>query len=425
MQSAERIGEATRPARARRPRPPWVGRLVARVRGARTAIVLLTAVAIGVAGWRYHTAHARGDAAFSTVPVKKRRMVASVMASGTLAPLGTVVVSTQVSGLVRELFADFDTNVKKGQVIAKIDPQIYEGLFSQAKANYDAAQASLTNAQALAKNAGIRLLRARALAEVSLTTQAEVDADEAADAAARSNVDIAEEGVKRVAAALRQAEVNLSYTNIVSPIDGVVISRNVSVGQTVTASLSAPTLFTIAQNLSTMQIDTDVGEGDVARIAPGMRAVVTLEAFPRGRFEGKVREVRNAAQAVKGVVTYDAVIDIDNSDLRLRPGMTAKVKIIYAERPGALAIASAALLFRPEDTSGAPEPVRRVSPDGEPTERTVYVLRAGEPAPVLIHTGISDGTHTQVVDGLHDGDVVLVDPSDANEDAPRRARRRG
>jgi HlyD family secretion protein len=256
-------------------------------------------------------------------------------------------------------------------------------------------------------------------------------------------VDGAAGRVAQAAAALHQAEVNLAYTNIVSPINGTVISRNVDVGQTVAASLSAPTVFVIAEDLKKMQVDTSVAEADVGKLRDGMEATFTVDAYPGRRFKGVVRQIRNAAQTVQNVVTYDAVVDVSNPDLALRPGMTANVTFVHADRQDALRVPNAALRFRPpadlesprggakearngpaaaETPGGAgagraqgpgPGAGRRAEGAGEPSDRrTVWVLRSLKPEPVRIRTGVSDGSLTEVVEGdLREGDAAVTDVS--------------
>jgi HlyD family secretion protein len=402
------------------------GLLKAAFKVLRTAVLLLLVGGIGVGVWRYVATHAQPEVTYRSAPVGKHRIVAKVTASGTLSPLVTVIVSTQVSGRIQAINVDFNSRVTKGEVIAKIDPQIIQAILDRSKANYAEAEASLASANARAKNADAQLARSKILREKVLATQQELDSAEATAAMAHADVDAQKENLQGAAAALHQAQVNLSYTNIVSPIDGVVISRNVDVGQTVTASLSAPTLFKIAQDLTKMQLDTDVAEGDVGRLEAGMPAIFTVDAFPGERFKGSVVEIRNSPTTVKNVVTFDAVVQVDNADMRLRPGMTAKAKLSYAERAGVLAVPNAALRFQPSSAvaAAAIAPVHAPPAPGEPAApRVVYVLRAGEPEPVSIHTGLSDGTHTEVLDGdLKDGDEVIVDTVSA--DAPVRPRRR-
>jgi HlyD family secretion protein len=241
-------------------------------------------------------------------------------------------------------------------------------------------------------------------------------------ATSHASVDAAKAAIAQTLAALHQTEVNLSYTNILSPIDGVVISRNVDVGQTVAASLSAPVLFTIAQDLTKMQVDTNVSEGDVGRLQVGMKTYFTVDSFPGQRFAGKIRQIRNSATTVQNVVTYDAVIDVDNTDLRLRPGMTANVTVVYAERSGALSVSNASLRFRPPPSlagsAAATEDARRPSraqAAGSSDVRNLWLLRAGVLQPVAIHAGLTDGTFTEITEGdVKEGDLAVLDATTAD-----------
>jgi HlyD family secretion protein len=379
------------------------------------------------------------DVVYKTAPVERRKITGRVTASGTLSATVTVQVGSQVSGRIAELFADFNSTVKKGQVIAKIDPQLLLATQAQTRANYLAAQANVQKAKIEASNAEKILNRTRKLQAEQLASQADLDAAETALASAQAQIAVANASVAQVQAQLNQAEVNLSYTTIKSPIDGTVISRAVDVGQTVAASLQAPVLFTIAEDLRKMQVATNVSEGDVGRLQPGMETWFTVDAFPGQRFRGTVLQIRNAAQTVQNVVTYNAVIDVPNPDLKLRPGMTANVTIVYAQRDAALAVPNTALRFRPVDAapsarrggsggsggSGGPAGSasgRRGGRRGAPTDddggaplvmledKTIYLLRGGVPTPITIHTGLSDGTITEIVDGdVKEGDEVIVE----------------
>jgi HlyD family secretion protein len=332
--------------------------------------------------------------------VVRKAITGKVIASGTVSALVTVQVGTQVSGRVQKLFVDFNSPVKKGQPVAKIDPQIYQAAAEQADGNYLAAEAGLAKAESDARSADRQYARAKALFQQGLGSQSDVDNTLGATESTHASVDSAKAALVQARAARNQAQVNLSYTNIISPIDGVVISRSVDVGQTVAASLSAPTLFTIAQDLTKMQVDTNVAEADVGRLKVGMQTFFTVDAYPGQKFPGKVREIRNAAVTVQNVVTYDAVIDVDNADLRLRPGMTTNVTVVYDERKGALAVPNAALRFHPPG----------VSPKEGPESSTVWVLRGGQPQAVAVHVGLTDGMVTEVSDGdVRDGDDVVVE----------------
>ncbi len=384
-------------------------------------IALLIVVAAGLGYWMYRMRHRPPDVQYKALPVERRRIVGRVTASGTLSALVTVQVGTQVSGRIQRLAADFNSPVKKGELVAKIDAQIFEAAEQQAQANYLSAKAAVAQAEANALNADKQYARTKALREQNLAAQMDLDTAEANVAVSHAAVDAAKAGIAQVLASLHQAQVNLSYTNIVSPIDGVVISRNVDVGQTVAASLSAPTLFTIAQDLTKMQVDTNVAEGDVGRLQVGMKTYFTVDSFPGQQFLGKIRQIRNAATTVQNVVTYDAVIDVDNPDLKLRPGMTANVTVVYAERKGALSVSNAALRFRPPPalagSSAALDDSHRRGRGGPastdsaaPESHTVWALRDGSPHAATIHTGLTDGSVTEVIDGdLSESDQVVVD----------------
>jgi len=391
----------------------------------------------GYGGWRYQKSHAAPEIAWKTSPIEKRKISAKVTASGTLQATVTVQIGAQVSGRIQKLNADFNTTVKKGQLLAKLDPQLFQAAVEQSKANYLSSKASVAKAEAQQKDAELVLVRTKALSDQALASAADLQTAETNVAVAKAATDVAKASLAQSSASLHQAQVNLSYTEIFSPIDGTVISRAVDVGQTVAASLQAPVLFTIAEDLHKMQVHTSVAEGDVGRLQPGMDATFTVDAFQGQTFKGKVGQIRNAAQTLQNVVTYDAVIDVENVDLKLRPGMTATVTIVFAEKEDVVAIANAALRFRPPPevaSAIAPDPSasaagsgsasapgatgssgRRNRPPGAnggshvSSKHTVYVLRGSTPEAVSIVTGLSDGTVTEVVHGLNAGDQVVMD----------------
>ena len=358
-----------------------------------------------------------GQVKYETQKVERGRIVARVTATGTLSALVTVQVGSQVSGRIASLGADFNAPVKKGQVIARLDPQLFQAAVEQARANLLAAQGNLTRAKAQAVDARRQAERTEALAKEKLVAASERDTAAANAAAAEAQVAASEGAVAQAKAALHQAEINLGYTTIVSPVNGTVISRSVDVGQTVAASLSAPTLFTIAEDLRKMQVDTNVAEADVGRVRPGMTATFTVDAFPGKRWKGTVRQVRNAPQTVQNVVTYDAVIDVDNPELELKPGMTATVTFVYAEKDDVLRVPNAALRFR-----ASPDLAKRAGKPPAPDSgaRLVWRLDApapgAAPAPVVVKLGVSDGSVTELVDGpLKEGDALVTDASGGGE----------
>ncbi|MBI2378765.1 MAG: efflux RND transporter periplasmic adaptor subunit [Deltaproteobacteria bacterium] len=356
---------------------------------------------------------------FVTSTVEKGRLVGRVTATGTLSALVTVQVGSQVSGRLKEILVDFNSQVKKGQVIARIDPQLFEAALEQAKAGFIAAHAELDGAKIRATEADRQLNRSKELAEQKLIAEADLDATSAAAAAARAQVEAQKGRLELQKAALKQAEVNLGYTTISSPIDGMVVSRSVDVGQTVAASFQAPTLFVIAEDLRKMQVDTSVAEADIGRLSPGMRAEFRVDAYPTKKFEGLVRQIRNSPQMVQSVVTYDAVIDVANPELELKPGMTANVTFVYAERDDVLKVPNAALRFRPPAAllprpDGGQGPGPRAKNGGD--ERTVYRLEDGAIEPVTVRIGLSDGSTTEIVDGaVKAGDVLVNEVTMPNE----------
>jgi HlyD family secretion protein len=392
-------------------------------------------LAAAVVSWRVQAAKKAAALKFETAATDRGRLVAKVTATGTLSALVTVQVGSQVSGTIASLEADYNSPVKKGQIIATIDPRIFQAAVEQARANVVAAEGNLARAEAQAADANRQLQRQRELGQRKLVAQADVDTAQANADAAVASVKAGQGGLAQARAALSQAQVNLAYTRIVSPTSGVVISRNVDVGQTVAASLQAPTLFVIAEDLGKMQVDTNVAESDVGRLQANMPASFTVDAFPGRVFQGNVRQVRNAPQTVQNVVTYDAVVDVNNPDLALKPGMTATVTFVYAEKDDALRVPNAALRFRPppgmlrpKDGAGAGRGEARGGASASPAAdegasrakqdrpgdgaRAVWVLREGKPQQVRIRTGISDGTSTEVVEGqLEPGDLVITDAS--------------
>jgi HlyD family secretion protein len=379
-----------------------------------SVISLVTLSGAGLFGIR--SGRDRSAVAYGTMTVQRGNIAARVNASGTVSALVTTQVGSQVSGRVQEIFVDFNAKVSKGQLLARIDPQIFQAALAQSQASYRAALGRLAKARANADNAVRRQERARGLAAGRLLADADFEQAQAEAKAARAEVAATRGNVGEAMAAVQQAKLNVGFTTIVSPADGVVISRNVDVGQTVAASLQAPTLFTIAGDLTKMQVDTSVAEADVGKVSSGMAATFSVDAYPESTFRGTVREVRNAPQTVQSVVTYDAVIDVDNPALRLRPGMTAHVTFIYAERKNALKIPNATLRFRPSRELSGREKQRQDKDDADESEpsgadrRFVWALQKDSPQRIAVRVGLSDGTFIEILDGpLAEGDQVLVD----------------
>src|ERR1051325_9690527 len=323
-----------------------------------------------------------GAATYQTASVTRGPITQAVTATGTLNPVVNVQVGSQVSGNISKLFVDFNSQVKAGQVVAQIDPALFQATVTQAEGDLASAQAALELATINAK-------RTQDLFARKTSAQADVDQAMAALHQAEGNVKIKQ-------GALDKAKADLEHSTITSPIDGIVISRNVDVGQTVAASLQAPVIFQIANDLSKMQIDANVAEADVGAVAVDQDVEFTVDAFPTRTFPGKVVQVRNAPITVQNVVTYDTVIGVSNPDQKLKPGMTANVSIVAAHRDDTLKIPNSALRFRPPDVASSPAPRRDPSsgprqPAGgnksggnraeRRVERTVYVLASGASKP--------------------------------------------
>ncbi len=406
-------------------------------------VVLVLAAGVAWGGWAYIQRQKQNShAEYQTATVARGELTQAVTASGTLNPVLNVQVGSQISGIILKLYADFNTPVKAGQVVAQLDPGTYQ-------ANVNSAEGELANAKASLELAQINARRAAELFKANLIPQSEHDQSIA-------SLHQAEAQVKIRSASLERAKVDLDRCTIYAPVDGIVISRNVDVGQTVAASMTAPVLFQIANDLTKMQIDANVAEADIGGVEVGQHVDFTVDAFPLRTFTGKVIQVRNAPITVQSVVTYDAVIEVSNPDLKLKPGMTANVNIVTARRENVLKIPNAALRFRPPDvlaaenktnasmarltgagSSAVDRAMREKPPKGEkrrasdgaasggegrrskmerPITRTVYVMpqsSAGEmssakPQPVQIKCGISDEVATEVQEGLNEGDLVAT-----------------
>jgi HlyD family secretion protein len=340
---------------------------------------------------------------YRTEIVSRGDIQAAVTATGTVNAVTTVLVGTQVSGTIRNIYADFNSSVKKGQLIAQIDPEMLEAQAAQAKANVEKADAAFRDAERTLK-------RNRELFSRNLIPRSDLDT-------AETNFDGSRAQLEQAKAALKVADTNLRYTRIISPVDGVVISRNVDVGQTVAASFQTPTLFTIAQDLTKMQIDTNVAEADIGSVKVGQEAEFTVDAYPDSTFKGKAWQIRRAPITVQNVVTYDVVIQVSNRDLRLMPGMTANVSIIIATKKDALKIPNGALRFRPSERR--PE---KASTGAERKGPAVWVLDKGTPKRVAITPGISDGNYTEVVSGeLKEGQEIIVEALTKPKGSPGRS----
>ncbi|NJD30708.1 MAG: efflux RND transporter periplasmic adaptor subunit [Gammaproteobacteria bacterium] len=366
-------------------------------------LTLLAAVVAGAAyAWYRHSSTAAAAEAYETEAVARGDLVRSVSANGTLNPVTLVNVGTQVSGTVQKLYVDFNSRVEKGQLLLTLDDSLYSAQSRQSQANLRNAQAALELAQA-------NEARARGLFAKEYISKQDLDTAVTAVKSAQAQVQLAQ-------AQADKDRVNLAYTQIHSPVSGIVVDRLVDVGQTVAASFQTPTLIKIAQDLTKMQIDSSFAEADIGDIRVGQAVRFTVDAFPNRQFEGSVSQIRLNPTTVQNVVTYDVVISVDNADQKLLPGMTAFVTIAVAKRGNVLMVPNAALRFHPRQEAAANRSKKDASGGGSRREEskagpmgTVYVLRNGKPQPVRVVTGITDNRHTEVVSGdLAEGDLLIT-----------------
>jgi len=368
-------------------------------------LALLVIVGIGTAWWYFS---ASGSVRYTTAAVTRGKVIRAVIATGIVNPMLTIIVGSYVSGVIQDVTCDYNTQVKKGQVCAKIDPRPYQTVVDQNKANLAQAQAQLAKDQANLDYAQLNYDRNARLAQTNAISKDTLDNSKNALDQAQAQIGVDQAAIAQRQAQLEAAEVNLGYTDIVSPVDGTVVSRNVTVGQTVAASFQTPTLFLIATDLTEMQVDTNVSESDIGAIKVGDKAYFTVDAFPNRTFEGKVAQVRQSPQNIQNVVTYDVVVSVDNEDLALKPGMTAASRIVTDERDDVLRVPSQALRFLPAGvttrTGG-----QRAGSSAPSNQGAVYVLRDGKPVKVAVTVGLDDDSHAEIVKGdLKQGDRVII-----------------
>ncbi|MHB1360243.1 MAG: efflux RND transporter periplasmic adaptor subunit [Rhodocyclaceae bacterium] len=393
------------------------------------AALTLALLGGGYAAYQYFAAPA-DSAAYKFAAVERGPITASVSATGTLSPVATVQVSSQISGQIREILVDFNSMVKAGQLLAQLAPETYEHRVRQAEADLEAARATVAVQQAELYRAKVNLLdaerdytRKKTLVDKNFISPAELDKAQTLREAARATVRVVEAQaqnsaalVKQRSAQLGQARVDLGRTEIRAPADGIVIKRSVEPGQTVAASLQAPEMFVIARNLADMRVETAIDEADVGRLKVGQEATFTVDAFPGKRFKGAVTQVRKAAQVVSNVVSYTVIIDAANPELILLPGMTANVRITTAQKDSVLKIANAALRFRPpSDEKSAPATRQPGSGGmgkggGRPSGGKLWVVGAdGKPTAIEVKTGINDGKDTELLDSdLPEGREIII-----------------
>lgn len=375
--------------------------------------ILLVLIAVGFGGYKAWEIYTKPplEAKYKFHTLDHGDITQSVAANGTLNPLVLVTVGTQVSGKVIKLYVDFNDRVKEGQILAELDPALLDAQVAQSAANVKSAEASLELALANEK-------RSRELFSKEYISKQELDSSVQALKAARAALDLAR-------AQSQKDRTNQGYTIIRSPVSGVVVDRQIDVGQTVAASLQAPILFKIAQDLREMQIDSNFAEADIGRIKVGQNVTFAVDAFPNASFNGVVKQVRLNATTVSNVVTYDVVVTLKNPDEILAPGMTAYVNVIIAEKKNVLVVPNAALRYKPTET--APKEVADAQKQGgmkarkekkEPNSGVLYVFENGAPKAIKVTTGISDNRFTEIItESLKAGDKIILEETKASAKA--------
>jgi len=360
------------------------------------SLSLLAVAAVAATWWALDE---RGTVRYVTAPIAKGAVTRSVTATGTVNPELTIIVGTYVSGVIQELLCDYNTQVKKGQVCAKIDPRPYQSVVDENRANLGVAKAQLEKDQANLTYAKLALGRQATLLPTHAVSQDAYDSAKSNYDQALAQITFDEATIQQRQASLDAAQVNLDYTNIVSPVDGTVVSRNVTMGQTVAASFQTPTLFLIATDLTRMEVDANVSESDIGGIKLGNKATFTVDAYAKRTFEGTVSQVRQSPQTVQNVVTYDIVISLDNTDLTLMPGMTAASRIVIDQRNDVIRVPNQALRYVPKGLAGA------VKSD----QAQIWISRDGQPASVPVVAGLDDDNFTEIVSGdVKPGDLVIT-----------------
>jgi HlyD family secretion protein len=341
----------------------------------------------------------RSTVDYVSVPVTKGPVTRTVTATGTVNPELTIIVGTAVSGIIKELNCDYNTQVKKGQICARIDPRPYQSVVDENRANLAVAKAQLEKDNANLTYVKLALGRAATLLPTHAVSQDAYDSAKSTSDQAQAQIAFDEATIQQRQASLDAAQVNLDYANIVSPVDGTVVSRNVTMGQTVAASFQTPTLFLIATDLTKMEVDANVSESDIGGIKLGNKTTFTVDAYPKRTYEGAVSQVRQSPQTVQNVVTYDIVIGVNNSDLTLMPGMTAASHIVVDQRSDVIRVPNQAIRYVPKGLVGA---VQAGTPQ-------IWLLRDGNPVPIPVVVGLDDGSFTEIVSAdVKPGDLVIT-----------------
>jgi HlyD family secretion protein len=384
-------------------------------------IISVVAIGFAIGGYVFFSGERKVPVRYRTAVVERGQVISVVSATGTINPVLSVQVGAQVSGMIKSLHADFNSQVKRGDIVAIIDPEPVKARREQAVSNLEMARSNVARSKADLAQRKRELERVQSLLPQQYVAQNDVDVALTNYQSAEAQLRVSEAQVKQADASVNAADLELKYTVIRSPVDGIVVARNVEVGQTVASSFATPNLFLIALDLTKMQVDTNVSESDIGGMTEGKEALFTVDAYPGVSFSGTIKQVRLAPINVQNVVTYNVVVGVDNKDLRLKPGMTANVSIVVAQKDQVFKVPNAALRFMPLKGEGdrrggdgqAPKasgghPVRFET--GAVPSGTIWKQADnGEPASITVQTGISDGVATEILsDGLKEGDLVIV-----------------
>lgn len=365
-------------------------------------ILKISAVAlvIGMGGW-WIWQPVKAESAYKTQKLNLGEITQKITASGIINPISTVNIGTQVSGTIAEIFVDYNSPVKQGQLLAQIDPALFQATVDQRRAALDIAKAEVNVVE------NDIVYYKKHLDRIKKLNKSQYSADKELESAQRDYDNaVVQKGLKQAqvsqaAAALQQAEIDLRYTKIVSPVDGIVVSKEVEVGQTVAASFQTPTLFNVAEDLTKMQIEASVVEADIAKVEEGQTVEFSVDSFPDEVFYGIVTQVRNNPITTSNVVTYEVIIEIDNRELKLKPGMTANVEIVTAQKSNVLLVPNKALRFYITDEKGETKRYK---------DKGLWILKNGKPERVSVSTGVSDDDYTEVSgSGLGKGTEVIVE----------------
>ncbi|HIS36384.1 TPA: efflux RND transporter periplasmic adaptor subunit [Candidatus Scatousia excrementigallinarum] len=378
------------------------------------AKIITCAVIIALIGSGFAYKSFKSRVKYHTRPLERCTITQVVEASGTINPVNTVSVGSTVSGLIQDIYVDFNSQVKKGQILARIDPRNFEATVQQNQAQIANAQANVAKLQAIADYDKKMYERYKNLYAKNFVAKSELDQYQSTYYSDLAQIRAAQAQVNQYKANLKTAQTNLGYTQIIAPVDGTIISREIDVGQPVAASFQAPELFTIAQDLTKMQIEVNVSEADIGKVQDGQDVTYTLDGYPDSVFKGKVTQVRISPTTVSNVVTYTVIVDVKNDDLKLIPGMTANVSIITDKSENVMCAPSIALKFNP-NTDGT-----RYKTQG------IWILEKRRPKRINIETGASDDTNTEIISKeLNEGDRIIVDSSLSKNKDKKNQRRRG